>query len=221
MSRKTPSFTAAQAAIVQEYVDVHGLSPEQISFDDGGTTPSFDHNAISVLSLKLTDIQDISPTEILNDGKTVTVFGTTTLPDGRSRGSIGSCAVGDMLANGQTVTNVQTAIGVATSRCFRQGIRNVGINLHSAHQRFIDSGEIVAGHTRQDPRNPVYAEIHILATELDLIVDGNKDKYKAYIAENYDGRTSARDLTDMDLHRLLISFRSLTRLRRNENRRAA
>lgn len=221
MTRKNTSLSADQAAIVDEYVTAHGLSPEQISFDAGDLNPSFDHNAISVLSLKLTDIQDISPTEVLDDGKTVTVFGKTTLPDGRTRGSIGSCAVGETLANGQTVDSTQQALGVATSRCFRQGIRNVGVNLHAAHKRFMQTGEIAAGHTANDPRTPAYAQIHILATELDLIIDGDKTRYRQYIAENFDGRTSARDLTDFELQRMLTSFRSLRRLTGGQIRKAA
>ncbi len=210
------TFTKPQAAIVQEYVKMHGLSPEQISFDGGDLTPIFDHNAISVLSLRLTDIADISPTEILNDSKTVTVFGKTILPDGRSRGSIGSCAIGDVMAGGKTVDNDQVALGLATSRCFRQGIRNVGVDLHAAHCQYRDTGKIADGHTRSDPRKPVYAEIHILATELDLIVDGDKSKYRNYLAENYAGRQTASDLDDVELHRLLINFRSLTKLRREK-----
>ncbi len=214
MKHEIPTFTKPQAAIVAEYAKLHGLDASQISFNEADLEPIFDHNAISVLSLKLTDIQDISPTEVLNDGKTITVFGKTLLPDGRSRGSIGSCAIGDVMAGGEVVDNDQVALGLATSRCFRQGIRNVGINLHAAHQRFVQTGEIAGSHTREDPRKPVYAEIHMLAAELDLIVDGNKAKYHEYLAENYEGRTSASDLNDVELHRLLIAFRSLARLRR-------
>jgi hypothetical protein len=215
MKTETPTFTAEQLAIVQQYVALHGLSPEQISFDGTDLTPSFDHNAISVLSLKLTDISDISPTRILDEGNTITVFGKTLLPDGRSRGSIGSCAIGEILANKQKVENTQVALGVATSRCFRQGIRNVGVNLHAAHLRYIATGQIADSHLRSDPRKPVYAEIHILATEIDLIVDGDKTKYQQYLAENYAGRLTAADLDDVELHRLLIQFRSLARLQRS------
>lgn len=214
------TLTPQQAVIVKEYVDVHGLQPEQISFDGTDTTPSFDHNAISVLSLKLTDIQDISPTEILNDGKTITVFGKTSLPDGRSRGSIGSCHIGETLANGQKVANEQVALGVATSRCFRQGIRNIGVNLHAAHQQFIKTGEIAVGHTSRDPRHAVYAELHMLATELDLIVDGDKSRYRRYLAENYDNRESAKDLNDLELQKLLTSFRSMARILRHDKEAA-
>lgn len=221
MNTQDKTYTKAQLSILKEYGDLYGLDASQISFDGADTNPIFDHNAVSVLSLRLTDIQDISPTEILDDGRTVSVFGSTRLPDGRSRGSIGSCQVGEVLANGQTVENPQVALGVATSRCFRQGIRNVGINLHAAHQHFKKTGEVAPGHTNSEPRNPNYAELHMLAAELDLIVDGDKTKYTEYLAENYDGRTSAKDLNDVELQRLLIQFRSLARLKRQQTPKAA
>jgi hypothetical protein len=205
------TLNEAQLAIVQSYQERHGIEADQISFDGEGNIPSFDHNAISTLSLKLTDIRDISPTEIQNDNGTVTVFGRTVLPDDRTRGWIGSCTIGEVLANGQKVENTQVAIGVATSRGFRQGIRNVGIDLHKAHLRFLQTGEVEQGHTKHDPRKPVYAEIHLLATQLDLIVDGNKDKYRTYIAETFDGIRSAADLNDLQLHQLLTSLRAMAK----------
>lgn len=217
------TFTKEQAETVRQYQEMHGIEPSQISFDEDNTSPSFDHIAISVLSLKLTDIQDISPTEIRTEAETglVTVFARTTLPDGRSRGSIGSCQIGEVLANGETVTTGSQASGVATSRAFRQGIRNVGIDLHAAHRRYVETGSIAAGHTRRDPRATNYAELHVLASELDLIIDGNKTKYHEYLAENFDGRTSSKDLTDIELQRLLITFRSLSRLSRKTTGAAA
>lgn len=208
------TLTPSQAVIVKQYVDAHELDPSQISFDGTDTNPIFDHNAISVLSLRLTDIQDISPMHREDDGTTVTVFGKTVLPDGRERGWMGSCSIGETLAGGQKVTSDTVADGVATSRGFRQGIRNVGVNLHAAHQRFMATGEVATSHTNKDPRAAVYAEIHILATELDLIIDGDKSKYREYLAESYNGRTSAKDLDDIELGRLLIQFRSLARLSR-------
>ncbi len=212
----TRKLTHEQLRIVKEYHDIHGIEPSQISFDGDDPYPSFDHNAISILSLKLTDIQDISPTKVIDDAVSITVFGTVTLPDGRTRGSIGSALIGETLANGQKVENAQQAIGVATSRCFRQGIRNVGVKLHEAHCKFVETGEIADGHTNRDPRHAIYAEIHILATELDLIIDGNKGKYYKYLADNYEGRTSSTQLNDVELQKMLIQFRSLARLRRSK-----
>lgn len=210
------TLTPEQAVIVKQYIDVHGLEAGQINFDGKDTAPIFDHNAISILSLRVTDIADISPTGRQNDGESVTVLGKVTLPDGRSRGCIGSCTIGETLAGGIRIDNDQAALGVATSRCFRQGIRNVGIDLHAAHLFFVKTGDIASSHTNRDPRASVYAEIHVMATELDLIIDGDKAKYREYLAENYDGRITAKDLDDLELQRLVSSFRSLTRLRREQ-----
>lgn len=219
MSERT--FTPNQLTIVQEYGLHHGILPEQISFDGDNLTPSFDHNAISVLTLKLTDIADISPTKIIDDGRTVTVFGSTTLPSGRSRGSIGSCSIGDILANGQTVENTQVALGVATSRSFRQGIRNVGIDLHRSHQHFMRTGEVDQGHTNQHPRAANYREVHRHADELEYIVDGDESVFRSYLAGLFDGRTSKDELNDLELHQLLVNLRTNVGMKRRAAELAA
>lgn len=214
---KEQKLTAQQLTIVRQYGEIHGLRAEQISFeDDRSLEPIFDHNAVSTLSLRLTDIQDISPTNLVCENKFVTVLGSITLPDGRTRGAIGSCSIGERIGNGEVIETQTAAIGVATSRCFRQAIRNVGVNLHAAHNLFVETGEIAVSHTNVNPRNGNYAELHMLAAELDLIVDGNKKKYRKYLAENFDGRGSAKELNDLELQKLLSGFRSLARLRRDK-----
>lgn len=222
MSRK---YTHEQAAIVKELCEVHELDATQIGFeDDSSTTPIFDYEAVCALSLRLTDIQHIDCSIIDHgdaDAELITAKCTVTVPDGRTRSCEGSAQLLERLKDGNIIETYQQAAAIAQARAVRRGIRSVGINLWNAHRKFMQTGEVVAGHTRHDPRSPLYSEIHILATELDLIVDGDKKRYQEFIAENYDGRTSARDLSDIELHRLLISFRSLTRLRRSEKRRAA
>lgn len=213
---KYRQLTNAQYTVAQELILAHGLLLEQISFDGDDPTPIFDHNATSILSLKLTDIRDISPVSIQQDDKHVTVFGKGVLQDGRERGGFGSCEIGETLANGQIAANAQIALGVASSRCYSQIVRNLGVKLYEAHKKFMETGEIAAGSLAKDPRHASYAELHILGTELDLIVDGDKTKYTEYLAENYDGRISAADLTDIELQRMLITFRSLARLRRGK-----
>ncbi len=218
--KRNNTLTPQQAVIVKEYVDIYGITPDQITFDGNDEKPIFDHNAISILSLRLTDIADISPTEFLNDGKVLTVFTKVTLPDGRSRGSIGSAAIGDTLPNGKKIDNEQVALGLATSRSFRAGIRNVGIDLHRAHCQYRDTGVYATSHLARDPRSANYAEIHILATEIGLIEDGDKTQYSLYLADNYEGRTSAKNLDDLELQKLLTSFRSLAKALREKSRAA-
>ena len=73
---------------------------------------------------------------------------------------------------------------------------------------------VAAGHTRHDPRKPVYEEIHVLAGNLGLITAGDKENYRAFLSESYEGRTSAKDLDDAELQRLLISLRAMNRVRK-------
>ena len=85
------------------------------------------------------------------------------------------------------------------------------------HAIFIDGvADLVLDVNSAEECNGFLAELHALATELDLIEYGDKAKYREYIAENYAGRTSAKDLDDVELQRMLIAFRSLARLRRSK-----
>jgi len=87
----------------------------------------------------------------------------------------------------------------------------------------VQSGEVASGHDRHDPRKPIYAEIHMLAENLDMIVLGDKTDYRNFIAAGYDGRTSAVDLDDLEIQRFLATLRALDRTRRArlEARKAA
>ena len=220
-----PKYTNAQLTLIQELCLKHGLQPDQISFDGTEITPIFDYEAVCALSLKLTDIADIScrmlpPTsEPLPNGlgtlRSSNAECTVTLADGRTRTCVDSAHLGET-AGGVRFVTPREADGLAQNRAVRRGIRSVGVNLYNAHRKFIETGEGTAGHLDHDPRTPIYAELHALATELDLIEYGDKAEYREYIAENYAGRTSAKDLDDVELQRMLIAFRSLARLRRSK-----
>ncbi len=210
---KKQQYTNAQLTLVQELCLMYGLMPDQISFEGNDITPIFDYEAVGCLSLKLTDIHTIA-CEISgrDDDGTSTAKCTVTLPDGRSRIAEESAAIGEKLGNGVVIETAREADGIAQNRAVRRGIRSVGVNLYKSHLQFKEKGEITSGTMKADPRQPIYAEIHIRAAELDLIVDGDKSKYEEHIAELYDGRTSAADLNDLELQGLLRSFRSLARL---------
>lgn len=220
-----PKYTERQMDLVQELCRTHGLQPDQISFEGTELQPIFDYEAVCALSLKLTDIESIDcrmlpPTaEPLPNGlgniRISNAECTVKLPDGRTRTCVDSAQLGETVA-GVIFRTPREADGLAQNRAVRRGIRSVGINLYNAHRRFIETGSGTEGHLDHDPRKPVYAEIHMLATELDLITYGDKTKYTEYIAENYGGRTSASDLDDLELRGLQTSFRSLARLRREK-----
>ena len=209
MNNTAKTLTSAQLAIVDSYQSHYEIEPGQISFDGDGIIPSFDHEAISILTLRLTDLADISPTQVVEDSSTQwTVYSKATLADGRSRGGFGTCRTGETLANGTVVTNESVAKGVATARSFRQTLRNVGIDLHKCHQRFLQTGEVASLEALQHPRAAQYREVHRHAAALRYIVGDDDSLFRGYLAGLFDGRTSKDDLTDIELHRLLVNLRA-------------
>ncbi|QQS33526.1 MAG: hypothetical protein IPM50_02780 [Acidobacteriota bacterium] len=217
MSVSKKTLTPEQAVIQQKYVDVYGLQPSQITFDGDKPDPILDHNAISILSLKLTSVASIGIDKVVRDDKWVTVHGLVTLADGRSRGSVGSCKLGSTIASGKRVDSDEVALGVATSRMYRQAMRNVGIDIHKAHLEYLATGKIAGGNLEHDPRSTKYAELHILAAEAGLIVGRDDSQYRNLIAATYGGVTSAKELDDLDLH----TFTEMVRVIRNSNQRKA
>lgn len=209
MSRK---LTPAQAAIVKEICDLHGLDESQISFEGTEVVPFFDYEGVCALTLKLTDIQNID-CWISDRGnaedETITAKCTVTLPDGRSRSCEGHAQLLEKLGDGGIVENWSQAEALAQSRAVRRGIRSVGVNLYNAHRKFAENGEIVVSHTNYDPRLPIYSEIHVLAAKCDLIVDADRRAYEVFLAEMFNGTTSAKDLDDLQLRQLLVNLRAL------------
>jgi hypothetical protein len=210
------TLTHEQHEIVSELSQMHGLDPTQISFEGEDLTPIFDFEAVCLLSLKLTDIREIA-CEITNrdfDSQIVTARCSVRLPDGRTRVCEDSARMHETIGDGGTIDSLRMADNVAQARAVRRGIRSVGINLWHAHKKFKESGQASSGHLRYDPRRPVYEEVHVLAGNLGLIEGGDKEAYKAFLAESYDGRTSARDLDDAELQRFLISLRAMNRVKK-------
>jgi hypothetical protein len=223
-----PKYTAAQYALIQELCDVHGLQADQISFDGSELNPIFDYEAVCALSLKLTDIADIKSrmleptTEPFGSGQ-VRISNaecTVTLPDGRTRTCVDSAQLGETVA-GRIYDTPRKADGLAQNRSVRRGIRSVGVDLYEAHRKFMDTGELAAGHTDHDPRLPNYREIHVLGTELGLIVDGDKTGYRRMMGEMFDGVTSSKELNDIQLRQFLVGLRAMAGAKRyNENQAA-
>jgi hypothetical protein len=210
------TLTHQQHITIAELSEMHGLDPTQISFEGDDITPIFDFEAVCLLSLKLTDIREIA-CEITNrdfDSQIVTARCSVRLPDGRTRVCEDSARMHEQIGDGGTIDTLRMADNVAQARAVRRGIRSVGINLWHAHKKFRESGEVANGHTRYDPRKPVYEEIHVLAQNLGLIDGGDKEPYRSFLAESYEGRTSARDLDDDDLQRFLVTLRAMNRVKK-------
>lgn len=216
------TFTPDQKKIVDELVGAHQIDPSDVSFDGDDLTPIFSYEAVCLLSLKLTDIRHIDcAIAPWRDDKFATVSCTVVLPDSRSRTTQGTAQVNEPFYDGSTVENYSQACMLAQARAVRCGLRSVGINLWRAHKAFMETGNPVAAHTNDDPRSPLYREVHVLGTEIGLIVDGDKTGYQQFLAESYDGRQSAKDLDDVELQRLLVQFRAMARVQRAFVRQAA
>lgn len=218
MNTNEKTFTSAQRPIVAELCETHGLEASQISFDGDSIVPIFDYEAVSALSLKLTDIQTLD-CEITNRNQkhrtTAVASCTTILPDGRTRIVEDSAAIGEIVA-GKTLTTIREADGVAQNRASRRGIRSVGINLWNAHKAFVASGKPQAGTFDEDPRILQVKEIHKIADNLGY----SREEYEQLIASGYDGRTSTSDLNDIERQNFLRLLRSLERIH-NAKQKAA
>lgn len=195
---------------------MHGLQPEQISFDGEDLNPIFDYEAVSFLCLKLTDIKDIDSRISTRQADETQFLSTAvcqvTLPDGRSRTVQDSAAIGEELGNGVKIENVRQADSTAMNRAVRRGIRSVGVNLYNAHKKFKETGEIVSGQSiPANPRSAALSELHALAGECGLIFNGDRSKYEKFIADSYEGQTSSEQLNDLDFQRLLIQLRAMAR----------
>lgn len=214
-------LNAEQEKVRNEFVEMHNLDISQISFEGDSPKPIFDYEAINTLSLRLTDIQDIQPTRVEETGSTITVYCAVTLPDGRTRGAFGSCEIGETLYDDETIGSRKLAEATAMSRAFRRGIRSVGINLVRAHEEWKKSGAPAAAHTNNDPRHPLYQEINRIAFKLgfkkkneysDGTISVDKSEYEKLMATHYDGKTSAKDLNDLEIQRFISLLRTLERL---------
>jgi hypothetical protein len=214
-SEKT--YTPRQWTIIGELVQTHGLDASQISFDGDDDTPIFDYEAISYLSLALTDIQKLDTwiSERNEHDGFATAKCLVILPDGRERCVTENAHIGEPLPRGAKVEDIRTAEALARSRASRLGIRSVGVNLWLAHQKFVKNGETAEAHTRHSPRKPLYDEIHQLAENLELIKNGNRLDYEELIAAAYDGRRSSSVLDDIELSRFLTTLRAMDRIRRS------
>lgn len=220
MSRNLPrKLTADQLKLVRELCEAHGLNEDQISFDGDENTPIFDFEALSALSLKLTDIQDMDVSITNENGKDVIASCTVILPDGRTRTINDFAYFGEKLYDGSEINSLRLAGQVAMARATRRGIRAVGVNLYNAHKKFMETGEIASGHTNNDPRHTHYQEINVLAYKLGLkyktYIHGKqvekRGEYENFLSENFDGKTSAKELDDIELQRFKTMLRSFDR----------
>lgn len=210
MSKKF--LSKEQSELVNEFVTAYNLSPEQISFDGTSTEPIFDYEALNVLRLRLTDLQDTDPwiaerNEALG---IVTAKCTVTLADGRTASDLGSAQIGEIMPDGGQIKNFIQGQNVALARALRRGIRSAGINLLKAHKQFLETGELVSGLVHEETLSKIGREIHALAGEWGHIKGKDKTAYQDFIENVFGtGKRSTLDLNDIERSQLANMYRQL------------
>lgn len=205
-------LTPAQEQLVREFTEIYGLERSQISFDSDRPDPIFDFDALSLLSVKLSDIKAIRvvPCEVLITGLAASSC-EVKLPDGRTRDFFGSALLGEVMPDGGTVDDIKQALDISQARSLRKGLRAVGWDPVRAHQDFLAGRgtELGASPTAGNQRNAELAQAHILGQELGLIVGADKTRWQKLLAIWFNGKDSSATLNDNQRSQLLAILRSL------------
>jgi hypothetical protein len=222
------SYSRDQHNIRKEFMDAYGFNVDQIGFEGNSLDPIFDYDALTVLSVKLCRIPDlcVEPATIdrlqgLAQSRVVVM-----LPGGEMRKTFSTAWVGEEMHDGEPIRDIIQAVQVCKARGFRDGLRIVGFNPVLAHREFVKTGQVLEL-SPIDPYLKELAEIHLHAQSLDLITasgDGfiNRVPYQQRLAKHFNGKTSAKDLTDAERSQWLQLLRGWSKARQvARNREAA
>lgn len=205
-------LTTEQAELQNQFVATYGLSPEQISFEGEKLEPIFDFEALSLLREKLTSFESVDVSQVSfhpDDQSAEAVCDIFT--DQQRRIVVSDFAqIGELMPDGKNIETAMQAKRVARARAMRSGIRAAGVNLLKAHQLYLEGKPL--NFEPVDPRLNRIKEIHKLAGDIGFIVAGDKSDYQKHIAEMFDGRTTCRDLDDIELQKLVVSLRAIRRV---------
>lgn len=222
--------TADQQALINEFVSTYELRADQISFENGALDPIFDYPALSILRLKLTDIQDAQPVVVERNTKLgiVTVSCTFTLQDGRTAGDVGSAQYqskseagfverpGEIMPDGSVIETILEAQAVAAARAYRRGLRAAGIDIMAAHRRFIASGKVTAAEP-EEFNSRIGREIHKLANDWGHIRNGDKSQYQLFLKKMFgEDKDSCLKLDDIQRSQLVTIYQNMIASRQRE-----
>lgn len=207
------TLTPTQEQLVHEFMQVYGLERSQISFDGDNPDPIFDFDALSLLSLQLSDIQSIRVIPGNLNGLTglATSSCAVTLPDGRSREFFGAAVMGEVMHDNSMVDDIKQALDISQARALRRGLRAVGWDPLRAHQDFI-AGRGVAlgvGPAPDDQRKAELAQAHTLGAEIGVIAGADKSGWRKLLSIWFPGKESSAALNDIERAQLLAILRSL------------
>jgi len=210
MSEK--KLTLDQKELSKQFFDTYGLSPEQISFDGEKLEPIFDFEALSVLREKLTNFKSVDVSQVtfnLEDNSAEAICAIFTNSD-RTITVSDFAQIGELMPDGNKIESVTQAKRVARARAMRTGIRAAGVNLLKAHQLYLEGKPL--DFEPVDPRANRIKEAHAIASEIGFIRGNDKSAYQNHISELFDGRTSSKELDDIELQKFIVSLRALRRV---------
>lgn len=198
-------LTLEQEEIEREFCETYGLEPNQIGFAKDNNEPIFTYEALNVLRLRLTDIQEIAviPSEINTGDSFVTVQCLVLLSDGRTARSFDSACVGEIMFDGSEITELRQAVNLAQARALRRGIRSVGVNLLNAHRNFLATGQ-------PTPAEPVDQK-RIRQRQLKALVAewGHDDEQYRNFINNLFGVRSSLELNDIQMSQAISTYRAM------------
>ena len=205
-TRAQSTWTLKQEELAREFVEAYGLDRKQISFEGASEQPIFDFDALSILSLRLTDIPDIrvEPGDFHNAAGIATAICRITLRDLRAREVYGNCLVGEVMYDGTEVADIGQALKIAQARALRTGLRAVGFDPVRARK-----SQQVEGTQFKDLRSTELAELHLLGEALGYIIGEDKTAWKNLISTHFRGQTSSGDLDDLQRSQFLSTMRAL------------
>jgi hypothetical protein len=204
-----------QQQIVAEFLNYHELEPKQISFKGDLLEPIFDYAALNKLRLKLTDLQSVEPVIIERTSSLVTAKCTAVLADGRPVSDLGTAEIGEAMYDGSKIESLIQAQNVAISRSTRRVYVAAGINLMKAHQKFVETGEIVSTEPIDLPRK-YQKEIKALCKEW----GHSDDQYRTFL-QNLFGVRSSTDLNEIQLSQCVNTYRAMLNSRNLATLKAA
>lgn len=211
MSEKQLTF--AQDELKQELMETYGLSPEQISFDGENIDSILDFEALCALREKLTNFKsvDVSCVTANDAGTEAEAICVVVTAENRTVTVSDFAQYGELMPDGSQIQNSMSLKRLARARAMRSGIRAAGVNLMKAHKHYLETGDTL-DFQPIDPRVNAYKELHAVAAKIGLITGADKSEYQKFIGETFDGRQSAKDLDDLELQRLLVTFRAMARV---------
>ena len=206
-------YNKEQQAIVDEFGKHYNIKSDQIHFDGESIEPIFDYAALNTLRWELTDLADTKPTIAFYNERAgvVTASCEITTRDGARCSDVGSAKVGDYLPDGSKIANMCEAQNLAISRAFRRALRCAGVNILERHRKRADID-------RAQPNNPLnyhervrlrQQEIHSLASETGLIDGSDRTEYENLLAALFQGRTSTKDLNEIEASFFLTHLRGI------------